>query len=184
MLKLHFEFWVKTFIHIYFPFSHPGGNQNYFLRIWENVNARVCRATFFSLMCALHFELSTFFPPLPYHPKKKKNPEWAIVFLNFSRQSKKWFLNFYARNSRNILNLTKNFLEPKKDSNTSVENNKFYLRFHYYDFTCNTNFYFIFSTCMLALMYDSFFCLRKKMQYTIVYKQCISSRSHFYQFLQ
>lgn len=98
-----------------------------------------------------------FFPFTIPSKKEKKNPEWAIVFLNFSRQSKKWFLNLYARNSRNILNLTKNFLEPKKDSNTSVENNKFYLRFHYYDFTCNTYFYFIFSTCMLALMYDSFF---------------------------
>lgn len=43
------------------------------------------------------------------------------------------------------------------DSNTSVENNRFSLRFHYYDFTPNTYFYFVFSVCMLALMYDSFF---------------------------
>lgn len=134
--------WRLLYIYIS-PFPHPEGNQNYFLRIWENVKARVCRATFFSLICVLHFEVEhIFFFPL-YHIIQK--PEWAIVFLNFSRQSKNWFLNLYARNSRNILNLTKNFLELKNDSNTSVENNKFSLRFHYNDFTFNSCFFFIFS---------------------------------------
>lgn len=124
MLKLHFEFWVKTFIHICFPFSHPGGNQNYFLRIWENVNARVWRATFFSLMCALHFELSTFFFPF-YHTIQKTGMNDCIFkfFASIKEvisESLRWKFQKHIKFNQEFVG---------NDSNTSVENNRFFSSF-------------------------------------------------------